>query len=198
MLTFKPAILHVGRTYRVEFENQLIGHIAHTEDAESPDGWVDKTAKNLVDDLEEFARKNNFTFAEVPGSAIRVLQFGSDLIQVAPFSASLATIRTPACRAILYTIHAEPSGILHEMGHLLFDPYDVFDGYEFNWFGWEWLLAKKFGFEDQWRYENGGYCVHDRQERNKEFRKLSDNDQDFLLLERRQVAEKLGYLTVFP
>lgn len=53
------------------------------------------------------------------------------------------------------------SAVIHEMGHVFADDKDPEHADEFMWFGWEYLLAKRFGVARRWILDNKSYGIGD-------------------------------------
>lgn len=99
------------------------------------------------------------------------------------------------------------SGIIHEMGHAFAcqDPPDISD--EFDFFGWEYLLAKKLGIEADWQSNNKDYglgCTSDlfknqgldfrKYGQHLHFRELDEADLETLLSNRITVGKQRGII----
>lgn len=96
-------------------------------------------------------------------------------------------------RTVLFTKHAPATGIIHEMGHLLFDPpYGPWSD-EIRWFTWEFILARHFGVALQWRVENADYGTGIG-----DFGDLDAQEQARVLRTYWNDAQALRYLDVLP
>ena len=96
----------------------------------------------------------------------------------APFSAWVGI----AGATVLYSELAQPGGLIHEAGHVLFG----FKREEYEFFVWEWHIAKWLGLEKAWRENNVDYMVGsvgDADVGDAEFGELSEAEQTYLLLE---------------
>lgn len=80
--------------------------------------------------------------------------------------------------------------IIHELGHICVTG-GVTIGKEFDFFGWEFVLAQKCGFVEEWLASNYGYQVD---EYGMEFDKLTDDEQSEFLEERIYFAVKNGFV----
>lgn len=88
-------------------------------------------------------------------------------------------------RTILYvnTQDNYATGLIHELGHALFDGHGKTQC-EYEWLGWEWIVAQRLGVEDQWVSENRNYVVS-----------VNPQSELRLLSERVTVAKEKGYLS---
>ncbi len=68
---------------------------------------------------------------------------------------------------IIYTVHGRGNvnGIIHEMGHVFASPHHpgcaCYECHEWNWLGWEIILARQIGVMPLWSYHNADYNVVD-------------------------------------
>jgi hypothetical protein len=120
-------------------------------------------------------------------------------LEPAPFDPHLGIDRSELL--LVFEDGAAPTGLIHELGHLLFDPlsktapFGNSFGDEFRWFGWEWVVARAFRVEQQWRDENRDYAVTDQ---GGAFGTLIPDEQLELLVQRHQIASELGFLDRAP
>jgi hypothetical protein len=110
-----------------------------------------------------------------------------------PFSTSLGLDRST--RRVFFTNNAQVTGMIHELGHVFFDPQFGPMGDEYAWFAWEYEVAKTFGVDELWREDNYSYGVDDK---GTSFGNLSREEQNEILKEQTHVARLHKYLEVLP
>lgn len=79
--------------------------------------------------------------------------------------------------------------LIHELGHVLACSSPPEKSGELNFFGWEWVVACKFGVEDLWRESCKDYALN-----YSDFGDLSRPEQDRVLLTARRAAVKRGLI----
>ena len=85
------------------------------------------------------------------------------------------------------------AGIIHEMGHVFASKKPVRQQYEFSFFGWEYLVAKKVNFDrDTWIEENSVYAVSEYD--NLLFGDLTIYKKNKLLEERITFGKSIGII----
>jgi hypothetical protein len=78
--------------------------------------------------------------------------------------------------------------LIHEMGHLFACGDAVENSEEYDFFGWEWCLARMVGGEQEWRDDNEHYGINDF----RDFGAVMRIEQDDYLYERLDRARELG------
>lgn len=150
------------------------------------------TIQDLANRLKAFARRYSISLICTGKLDIRAYHIRGT-IEVSTFDWDIGIVRDQR-RCVIFRARTPASGLIHELGHVLFDPPIGKMGEEFGWFGWEWEVAKACGIEEQWRIQNEGYGVDE----NRDFGDLSRMEQDLLLDERYLEARSLGYLNHLP
>lgn len=103
----------------------------------------------MVQRLKPLAAHYGISFREMPAREPWPENSG---ISVAPFNSNLG-IQLP--KTLLYEDPAPATGLIHEMGHLLFGIKEE----EYRWLGWEWTVARLLEVEEQWLDESADYVV---------------------------------------
>ena len=150
-----------------------------------------------------------------PGESLELLtlkarEWGGDLICVdaisnidsddlthCPFSHHLAIDHK--AKHVYYTPHlpgiTDLGGIIHEFGHVFATLEDPNTAEEYDFLGWEWLLALEVGLRDEWLLSMDNYSL--AAEGNvyaEDFGYLDDDQRSDLLEERIDYAESLGLI----
>lgn len=115
----------------------------------------------------------------------------SDMLPVnkhSPFS-SFCGIDWKAKKLYL-TDEADPGDLIHELAHLLATDKPLKKQEEFDFFGWEYILAKQLGVYDWWLGTIQNYYVTPE----REFGELSQKEQRQVLRERKEYALKMGMI----
>lgn len=151
---------------------------------------MNNSAHSLAQKLRPFAKKH--------GAFIKCIK-EIDEKHKSPFEYCVGIDR--ASRTVLYTRDLkQATAILHELGHVLFDNPDGFGNsnvHEYEWLGWEFVVASQLGVAQAWRLDNSNYVVGEGNI-TPEFGELSFEEQNKLLEERINTAYKLYYFNIVP
>lgn len=131
--------------------------------------------------------------AEGWGGAVVEVHFDDpvwDSVDVAPFSAWLGVDH--GHKTVYLTQDAEPGEVIHEMGHVFASDRTPNFSEEYDFFGWEFVVAQKAGLVEEWIQSAGNYSVGGTQFA--EFSELSIDEQSDLLEERVGHARLLGLI----
>jgi hypothetical protein len=109
------------------------------------------------------------------------------LIRNAPFSKSLGVDH--ARKIVYFTDGFEIGEVIHEMGHVFASNRPDFSE-EYDFFGWEFLVAVEVDLVEEWVEAAGNYSVGGPQY--VEFGDMTREEQSDLLEERVQCAERIG------
>ncbi len=82
--------------------------------------------------------------------------------------------------------------IIHELGHCLFGC--LKNGEEYNFFGWEYAIAKKYNILKEWIASQAIYIVGEEIVKYDELSSLSEKQQNFVFNRRVRAAKKFGYI----
>lgn len=110
----------------------------------------------------------------------------------APFSSERLGVFWKA-RKLVYSGDVYWTEVIHEMGHLFASSKNPDRSDEFNFFGWEYLLAKRVGDPEEWIKTNRHYGVSHRG--SEEFGSLNPKEQKQLLAEQVKCGKKLGIIS---
>jgi len=95
-------------------------------------------------------------------------------------------------RRVYYTPNVAPADLIHEMGHVFATRRSPDKPCaEFNFFGWEHALARKFGLFREWEKSNGLYKVTNELF----YRELWPKDRKALLAKTLKAAQKRGLVS---
>lgn len=108
----------------------------------------------------------------------------------APFSSWLG-IDHPNMKVYL-TEKAHLGEVIHEMGHVFASLRTPYFSEEYDFFGWEFVVAQKADLVTEWLEGAGNYSVGGTQY--VEFEDMTPDEQSDLLEERVQHAQKLGLI----
>lgn len=154
---------------------------------------------NFLDRVEPKARRFKIKF-EVRDNDLPANTSGNhrvDGYHQAPFCWKLGIFRDQAAQDYRVLIASsiredDVGGIIHEMGHLLFDSVtDV----EYDWLGWEILFARYAKVYNAWSRSNYLYLV-EYQANDREWHDLSSRERSFVIQDR--VDEVLSTFSNHP
>jgi hypothetical protein len=111
----------------------------------------------------------------------------------APFSSRNLGIDW-ASKRIIWAEEAICAEILHEMGHLFACSKNPTMSDDYTFFGWEYLLAKRFKIVDLWTKSNRDYCVEYEVGKFSDLGDLTESQKQQVLLNRVEVGQKLGII----
>ncbi len=113
-----------------------------------------------------------------------------DHIAAAPFSSWLGVDHKR--KVIYYTKEAQPGEVIHEAGHVFASSRTPNFSEEYDFFGWEFVVAVKVGLVDEWLETTGNYTIGGTDF--VEFEDMTIDEQSDLLEERVQHARSLGLI----
>jgi hypothetical protein len=115
----------------------------------------------------------------------------ADHINASPFSFKLGLDH--AHKTIYILEGAELGGIIHEMGHVFASAAEPSRSVEYEFFGWEFVVAAKIGIVEEWIESVGDYTVGgDHNAGIVDFKDMTIDEQSDLIEERVQHARTLG------
>lgn len=108
---------------------------------------------------------------------------------VAPFTCNQIGIKWKA-KQVVYSNPVNVPDVIHEMGHVFasISPPDLTA--EWPFFGWEYLLAKKFNIVKEWRLNNDQYTLPNGQS----FGSYSRGSQDRRIAESIEQGKRFGII----
>jgi hypothetical protein len=96
-------------------------------------------------------------------------------------------------RKIIYTVDGFcPGEVLHEVGHVFASLHNPAFAEEYDFFGWEFVVAQKVGLVEEWLKGTGNYSVGGTSFI--EFEEMTIEEQSDLIEERVQRAVALGLI----
>lgn len=163
---------------------------------------VHVTETDPIEELRKLVEKWGGTLEKVSRDEIYAIEEQAGFA-AAPFTGGLGVFWKD--KRILFTEQTHWSAIIHEMGHVFVgkcEPEN--EPNEFDFFGWEYLIAKRFDIE-AWRKENADYVVtedgkslgdltNEFNERVMHGMNLDEKEFQALITERLQRAEELGMI----
>jgi hypothetical protein len=135
--------------------------------------------------LRELTRSWGGGIVEVP---FRDPLWNRESISAAPFCFKLGVDYKE--KTIFMVEGAELGSIIHEMGHIFASRWCPAESAEYNFFGWEFMVAVKLGLVDEWLDTTGDYTVGGN--KTVEFCEMTIDEQSDLIEERVQHARKIG------
>jgi hypothetical protein len=127
------------------------------------------------------------------GGDVLVVHFNDpvwDLLDHAPFSAWLGVDHR--LKLVYLTKEANLGEVIHEMGHVFATDRSPNFSEEYDFFGWEFVVAQKVNLVDEWIQSAGNYSVGGTDFA--EFEELTVDEQSDLLEERVAHARQLGLI----
>lgn len=126
-------------------------------------------------------------------------KFGGSLVQVDVIQVEIQSPFDFAVGAdfdqkiVYYKAGADPGSIIHEMGHVFASKEKPDNSEEFDFFGWEYAVAKQVHVLDIWIKNNRDYGLG-TWPANQEFGRLSNREREEVLWERTAFAEQIGLI----
>ena len=117
-----------------------------------------------------------------------VFSLQPDAFSLAPFTlGDLGILWDEKVIAYVRATGVTPCDIIHEMGHIF--AVKGVDDSEVDFFGWEYMLARKLGLARAWVAQNGDYCIDDG---GTSFKSLTKDGQRQFIDERVAFARSIG------
>ena len=138
--------------------------------------------------LKNLCKKWGGSLVEVSQTDYDKLNASSETHSEAPFTSGRLGVNYSEKR-VVYSGKLDVGELIHEMGHVFASKVEPAKCPEFDFFGWEYLVAKKVGALAEWFRSSKDYCVDNQ---NTEFGGLSSHQQEAVLVERVAHAKNLG------
>ena len=122
--------------------------------------------------------------------------FESRVVNGAPFSNDLGVdYEHKLVFAVTGALYENPGGVILEMGHVFASLVAPQDADEYDFLGWEFMLARKVGLVDEWLDSMDDYSIADSPNiAFPEFGYMELDDQDEVLCARVEHARELGLI----
>lgn len=141
-----------------------------------------------LDRLKQMAMSWGGSLVEVTPAKFRELETTDQLVE-APYTSGVGVDFD--AKAVYYTKGISVVTLLHELGHAFASADRPEDASELDFFGWEFVLAKHLGLEEEWLDDQVNYSVP-FQDGYSSFRRIPLDDQRSLLEASVARGKRLG------
>lgn len=143
--------------------------------------WIMTTA---LQKLHQLAERWGGSLVKVTEAEFEAL----DVVVEAPFANHLGV--DYKAKKVYYTADEQMGLLIHEMGHVFASSLEPYDSDEWEFFGWEWTVARRVGCQTEWLHGTRDYGL----EPGNEFGSLSEKEKQELLAERVAHGKTIGII----